>query len=74
MGLFGLFGRRKNSELAQLREMVGALSAERDSLKSLCNAKDAAVKSIISDGLRHGSSEAGKAMVDLREYYKSLRK
>lgn len=40
---------------------------------NLLLAKDEAVKSIVSDGLRKGSSVAAKSMVDLREHYKTLK-
>lgn len=38
-----------------------------DELLDLCDEKDAWFKELMSDALRHGSSFAGKCMVDRRE-------
>lgn len=40
---------------------------------NLLLAKDEAVKPIVSDGFRKGSTLAAKAMVDLREHYKTIK-
>ena len=44
------------------------LAARVNSLEGLCEEKDAHFKEAISDGLRHGSSLAGKHMADRKEY------
>ncbi|MBQ9895422.1 MAG: hypothetical protein IJM38_08555 [Ruminococcus sp.] len=65
----GLFSNKKKlnsleSENFQLKDRV-------KELESLCNSKDRAAKSIISDALRNGSSLAGKEMASLKKYYKN---
>ena len=41
-----------------------------EELEALCEEKDSYFAEMRSDGMRHGSSLAGKHMADLREYKK----
>lgn len=63
----GLFNKKKINSL----ETENFLLKDRvKELESLCDEKDRAVKSIISDGLRNHSSLAGKEMASLKKYQK----
>ena len=61
MGLFGA----KNRE--------AALTRENRMLRDLCERKDACVKELMSDGLRHGSPVAASFMAERREYLRGKR-
>ena len=71
MGLFGFGGKSKADllrEVASLESQLQEGDAIIASLTSLCDAKDKAVIPMISDGLRHGSSEAAKFMADRKKF------
>lgn len=46
------------------------LELKNEKLRNLCEEKDEFFKEMISDGLRHGSSLAGKHMSDRNDYLK----
>lgn len=43
-------------------------------LENLCKEKDFHFNKLMADGLRHGSSLAGKYMQDKKNYYKNIKK
>lgn len=61
MGLFG--GRDKRDKIK-----IGMLERRVKELEDLCEEKDSFFSEMISDGLRHGSSIAGKHMADKKKY------
>lgn len=64
----------KQEEIDVLREENAMLFNRIDELENLCESKDAAMKSILSDQLRNEhSSIAGQELASLREYYKKNR-
>lgn len=70
-----LFGRKSKKTVQLLQNKLKKILIENQQLKNeirrlkaRCNEKDAYFMEVISDGLRHGSSLAGKHMVDRREY------
>lgn len=73
MGLFSnMFGKKDNSS-----EIISSLKAENKKkdarikqLEALCEEKDSYFSELMSDGLRHGSSLAGKHMADYKKYKK----
>lgn len=62
----GLFGNRKKIE--RLEADNRAKDKRICELENLCIEKDSYFKEMISDGMRHGSSLAGKHMSDLKKY------
>ena len=50
------------------RGVSGCLASRVVELEDLCDEKDAYFQEMISDGLRHGSSLAGKRMADRKQY------
>ncbi|MBE6114512.1 MAG: hypothetical protein E7191_05480 [Erysipelotrichaceae bacterium] len=67
MGLLGLFSNKSKNDKAKDRE-IAYLRKENRRLKKLCHEKDSFFTEMISDGLRHGSSLAGKHMSDRKKY------
>lgn len=65
MSLFGFSSKKRNLEKAN-----SALLKENKRLRHLCKTKDSFFSEMISDGLRHGSSLAGKHMAEKRWYGK----
>lgn len=63
MGLF----RKNDSDKAR----IDYLEKENERLRNLCDEKDSYFTEMISDGMRHGSSLAGKHMADRKEYLKA---
>lgn len=61
MGLFG--GRDKRDKIK-----IGMLERRVKELEDLCEEKDSFFSEMISDGLRNGSSLAGKHMADKKKY------
>ena len=58
----------RQGNIISLKDRFIALQGARiDELLDLCDEKDAWFKELMSDALRHGSSFAGKCMVDRRE-------
>ena len=55
-------------DLENERGVSGCLASRVVELEDLCNEKDAYFQEMISDGLRHGSSLAGKHMADRKQY------
>lgn len=51
-------------------ERISELETENERLRDLCEEKDNFFLEMISDGLRHGSSLAGKHMSDRNDYLK----
>ncbi|WP_422803323.1 hypothetical protein [Streptococcus sp. FT1-106] len=64
MGLFN-FGNSK--KIADLENENTSLRERISDLEYLCEEKDEYFKEMISDGLRHGSSLAGKHMADRKK-------
>ena len=62
----GLFGNKKKINSLESENFL--LKDRVRELESLCDEKDQAAKSIISDALRNGSSLAGKEMTSLKKY------
>lgn len=60
---------KENEKLKLYVQHLENVIEEKD---NLLLAKDEAMKPIISDGVKKGSSLAAKAMVDLRKHYKTL--
>lgn len=59
---------RLSDDLVIEREVSDRLASRVVELESLCDEKDGYFRETISDGLRHGSSLAGKHMADRRQY------
>lgn len=66
----GLFGKKESNS-----ELISSLKAENKrkdarikQLENLCEEKDSFFLELVSDGLRHGSSLAGKHMADYKKY------
>jgi len=57
----GLFGSKKKDKVSILKDRV-------KELEDLCEEKDSFFMELMSDGLRHGSSLAGKHMADWRKF------
>lgn len=57
-----------SDDLVIEREVSDRLASRVVELKNLCDEKDDYFRETISDGLRHGSSLAGKHMADRRQY------
>lgn len=57
-----------SDDLVIEREVSGRLASRVVELENLCDEKDGYFRETISDGLRHGSSLAGKHMADRRQY------
>lgn len=55
-------------DLENERGVSGCLASRVVELEDLCDEKDAYFQEMISDGLRHGSSLAGKHMADRKQY------
>lgn len=60
----------KSSSKDEMMERICELETENERLRDLCEEKDEFFKEMISDGLRHGSSLAGKHMSDRNDYLK----
>ena len=65
MGLFGFGNKKKLQNLERENQMLKKRVAQ---LVDLCNEKDQFFVGSISDGLRHGSSAAGRHMADRKKY------
>lgn len=65
MGLFG-----KSKEIKRLQQENLQQRKRIKQLENLCEEKDSFFKEMISDGMRHGSSLAGKHMSDRKKYLK----
>lgn len=59
---------RQSDDLVIEREVSDRLASRVVELENLCDEKDDYFRETISDGLRHGSSLAGKHMADRRQY------
>lgn len=59
---------RLSDDLVIEREVSDRLASRVVELENLCDEKDGYFRETISDGLRHGSSLAGKHMADRRHY------
>lgn len=59
---------RLSDDLVIEREVSDRLASRVVELENLCDEKDGYFRETISDGLRHGSSLAGKHMADRRQY------
>lgn len=59
----GLFGSGKQKKINQLEKRV-------KDLEKLCETKDSYFMEMMSDGLRNGSSLAGKHMADRKKWLK----
>lgn len=62
-----LFGNREKQEISYMKREIKRL-------ESLCDEKDEYFKRVISDGLRHGSSEAARHMADRKKYLQDSEK
>lgn len=83
MGLFGKSKReqaleRENRKLKKENDEYAFndfINKQRiQELEDLCEEKDSWMDTMMSDGLRHGSSEAGRQMAYKREYKKKNKK
>ena len=63
-----LFGRNERKIISQLESDLERKDRRISQLESLCEEKDAFFLGAISDGLRHGSPNAGKHMSDRKKY------
>ena len=65
----GLFGKKKKIEEL---EIISQIKSDRiRELEELCEVKDAYFSEMMSDGLRNGSSLAGKHMANRKKYLKN---
>lgn len=69
MGLFNLFKSKDNKE-KDYKDIIKKKEKRIKQLERLCDEKDAHFSSLMSDGLRHGSSLAGQYMNDKKQYKK----
>lgn len=69
MGLFDFLSKGSN-ELAKMQKVVQSKDSQIKQLKNLVGEKDKHFDQVISDGLRHGSSLAGKHMAE-KKYKKN---
>lgn len=67
MGLFNLFKLKKTKD-KDYKNIIKTQDKRIKQLERLCYEKDAHFSSLMSDGLRHGSSLAGKYMNDKKQY------
>lgn len=63
-----LFGRKEKETIKILKSELAKKDKRINQLVNLCNAKDEFFKGSISDGLRHGSSQAGRHMAERKKY------
>ena len=63
-----LFGRSERKIISLLESELEQRDRRISQLESLCKEKDSFFLSAISDGLRHGSPDAGKHMADRKKY------
>ena len=69
MGLFnGLIGKKNNDLIKFLKAEIKRKDARIKQLENLCEENNSCFKELVSDGLRHGSSLAGKYMADYKKY------
>jgi len=68
--LMGLFSKKKDNLIKSLVLENATLKKRNKELVNLCNEKDSFFSELISDGLRHGSSIAGKHMAEKKKYLK----
>lgn len=66
----GLFGSKEKQTIKALESELNRKDKRIDQLKKLCEEKDQYFLGAISDGLRHGSSDAGRHMADRKKYLK----
>ena len=64
----GIFSSRDKQTISDLKKEIVNKDRRIKQLESLCNEKDEFFLSAISDGLRHGSSEAARHMADRKKY------
>lgn len=69
MGLFS-FNKRKDKVIKSLVQENARLKIRNKELVNLHNEKDSYIDKLMSDGLRHGSSFAGKQMAE-KKYLKN---
>ena len=65
---------KKSKENVRLGRKIQKLELALSMKDNLCEQKDQCFIELMSDGLRHGSSLAGKHMVERREYLKKERR
>ena len=65
-----LFGRKEKQTIKFLEKELAKKDKRINQLVGLCNIKDEFFKGSISDGLRHGSSQAGRHMAERKKYLK----
>jgi len=70
MGIFD-FLKKKEDDSGFLLDVIETKDRRIKELEDLCEEKDEYFSEVISDGLRHGSTLAGKHMADKKEYKKS---
>ena len=63
-----LFRKREQAVIEQMKREKDIDNLRIRQLEKLCEEKDHYFTEMISDGLRHGSSLAGKHMADLKAY------
>lgn len=63
-----LFGSREKQVISHMKREIERKDQRIKQLESLCDAKDEYFLGAISDGLRHGSSDAARHMADRKKY------
>lgn len=63
-----LFGSKEKQAIEALERELERKDKRIQQLKDLCEEKDEYFLEVISDGLRHGSSEAARHMADRKKY------
>lgn len=63
-----IFGSRDKQRISNLEREIEKKDRRIRQLESLCAEKDEYFLGAISDGLRHGSSEAARHMADRKKY------
>ena len=63
-----LFGNKERQTISRLESELERKNRRISQLESLCAEKDEYFLGAISDGLRHGGSEAGRHMADRKKY------
>lgn len=63
-----LFGNREKQLISNMEREIARKDQRIKQLESLCAEKDEYFLGAISDGLRHGSSDAARHMADRKKY------
>ena len=69
-----LFGKKEKGVISHLEKVVERKDERIKQLEDLCAEKDEYYLSAISDGMRHGSSDAARQMAYRKQYLKDHKK